>query len=503
MTCSTDVALLSKGNKGDVKEAGKELLQSNPEDSPAVKIKQHQVEELPSLLKPDGSNMGNNSEGTHAAEIGNTEREETAVHDPNPGFELKSHEEQANDCINGKGTSSEECSRSPNQPQVSLPVSDNDSESSCGILEKQVVEKEGCNLKRNQDTDKDQPSCFLTDAKESAVSFPVKKKRRMGMCGLTEKERSYYLRTQQRDGEARDRTAELEALEEDVSTIHLESAPFPISAEVMEATTEEPQCPHSGDDHRAGTEVSHAVIESNGTGTTINPACLEGGQHEASGGSLAGSELNGNTELIQPAKEEEKKHLENLLATEAQVPEIQIKMGEDFSQKVEINTLGAKQPEESDAEAAGPHMCCSSGTTDERNIETTEQSSSSADSLSKELNSGSKKLCVTSLTSSVPERSYSCDSNDDTAAGPSVAEHTPTRDPGDLLSSGCLDYVSDSQLNTIPLIEEESDGSSRLEDATELICGLIRELSSMNRKVMVAHRELENLRRKPSRSSMR
>ncbi|KAK6300811.1 hypothetical protein J4Q44_G00289090 [Coregonus suidteri] len=54
-----------------------------------------------------------------------------------------------------------------------------------------------------------------------------------------------------------------------------------------------------------------------------------------------------------------------------------------------------------------------------------------------------------------------------------------------------LDYVSDSQLNTITLTEEE-EGE---EDATELVCGLIRELSSLNRVVMATHRELETLRR--------
>ncbi|XP_071246039.1 histone-lysine N-methyltransferase SETD1B-like isoform X2 [Salvelinus alpinus] len=59
-----------------------------------------------------------------------------------------------------------------------------------------------------------------------------------------------------------------------------------------------------------------------------------------------------------------------------------------------------------------------------------------------------------------------------------------------------LDYVSDSQLNTITLTEkEEEEKEEGHEDATELVCGLIRELSYLNRVVMATHRELESLRR--------
>lgn len=48
-----------------------------------------------------------------------------------------------------------------------------------------------------------------------------------------------------------------------------------------------------------------------------------------------------------------------------------------------------------------------------------------------------------------------CDPNDDDdAAGPSVVhtERAPTRNPEDSSGSGVLDYVSDSQLNTIVLM---------------------------------------------------
>eukprot|EP00066_Takifugu_rubripes_P021496 XP_011610762.1 PREDICTED: uncharacterized protein LOC105417633 [Takifugu rubripes] len=72
-----------------------------------------------------------------------------------------------------------------------------------------------------------------------------------------------------------------------------------------------------------------------------------------------------------------------------------------------------------------------------------------------------------------------------------------------------LDYVSDSQLNTIALTEDlmmEADlHSPECPDVTDLMRGLIQELSSLNQKVMAAHRDLENLHRssKGLRNSLR
>ncbi|KAL6481909.1 hypothetical protein MHYP_G00099890 [Metynnis hypsauchen] len=60
--------------------------------------------------------------------------------------------------------------------------------------------------------------------------------------------------------------------------------------------------------------------------------------------------------------------------------------------------------------------------------------------------------------------------------------------------------VTDSQLNSIALSLEVDDppipeAFLHQEDATELVCGLVKELSSLNRIVMAAHRETELLRR--------
>ncbi|XP_054635510.1 uncharacterized protein LOC129182892 [Dunckerocampus dactyliophorus] len=81
------------------------------------------------------------------------------------------------------------------------------------------------------------------------------------------------------------------------------------------------------------------------------------------------------------------------------------------------------------------------------------------------------------------------------------AEHTQTNSMADSLASGGLDFVSDTQLNSIALIEEQTTKEED-EDATELMCGLIRELSFLNRTVMAAHREIDSMRRarKNSRS---
>nr|XP_023696783.1 uncharacterized protein LOC111858863 isoform X1 [Paramormyrops kingsleyae] len=57
-------------------------------------------------------------------------------------------------------------------------------------------------------------------------------------------------------------------------------------------------------------------------------------------------------------------------------------------------------------------------------------------------------------------------------------------------------FLSDSQLNSVALGELERDQpTGKQEDATHLLCGLVTELSTLNRMVMAAHRELESLRR--------
>ncbi|XP_047222474.1 uncharacterized protein si:ch211-286b5.2 [Girardinichthys multiradiatus] len=522
-THQVQAALLQKNTDGDIKEVDNMLLQSNLQDSATVT---NEEEEQSCLSKPDESNIENNSEGTNASDMANKEREETMVDDPNRRFEIKTCGVQANDCTDE--TASEQCSRLPSQPQTFVSNSEDDSESSCAALEKQAVEKEHSNLKRNQDTNEEVPSFHMRDVKEWAVGLPAKKKRRMGMCGLTEKERSHFLQAQQGENaqiragspgtQTCGKTSERVASADDVSSAHLQSTPPPISAEVEEQSKEEPS--HSGDEYRAETEVHSVVTSSDGAGTTSNPGCSETRSSEAKEGYSADPELKGNTEPNQPAEEEKEEHLENLQPPEVKesttskiylMPKIQT--GEDLLSKVptdSFKTFFAKQQEEGDAEGADPQMCRVKRTTDEGNLEMNDAmgDDGAEEGASPELNCSSEKLHEASLTPAIQEMNYSYDPSDDPTAGPSVVhtEHTRTRDPEDSSGPGCIDYVSDSQLNTIVIIEEreaQPDSQGRLEDATELVCGLIRELSSLNRIVMVAHRELENLRRKPSRSSVR
>ncbi|XP_054896876.1 uncharacterized protein si:ch211-286b5.2 [Poeciliopsis prolifica] len=503
-TCPTDessqtqevqVVPLQKDAEGDIKDVNKMLQQTDLQESAADPNMQHEGEERCSLSKADE----NNSEEVDATDVANNGKEETTVCEPSHRFELDTCCEQTNDCTNGNKTGSGECSTSPRQPN-------------CDVLEKQVIGEERSNLKRSQDTNDNKPSCGTADVRESAAGLPAKKKRRMGMCGLTEKERSHFLQAQQQEsvedgagsaGKAIcDETAVPSASEDDVPPNHL-----PVTSPHVSADDREEREP---DDYQAETEVHSSVTDTNGTGTTCTPGRSEERDSEAKDGSLTDPELNGNTEPIQLAQEAEEKHLEDPhppgVKDAAPLPEIQTKTEEDLSPREQTNSLHAfiaRQQEESDADAAHPQMCGVIGATDESKLEVTdgnggEEGASFAATQSAELN------CEASLAPTAQETSNSCDPND--AAGPAVVHTEPTRNPENSSGSGVLNYVSDSQLNNIVFIEEMKEGPDplgHLEDATELMCGLIRELSSLNRKVMVAHRELENLRRKPSRSSVR
>ncbi|XP_017312536.1 uncharacterized protein LOC108258434 isoform X2 [Ictalurus punctatus] len=100
--------------------------------------------------------------------------------------------------------------------------------------------------------------------------------------------------------------------------------------------------------------------------------------------------------------------------------------------------------------------------------------------------------CDTSVTSTVAEQQV-C--NPTLTPAPSEAsQETGLSVPSSLYS------MTDSQLHKIALSMELEDqpipeGCDHQEDATELVRGLIRELSSINRTVMAAHREMELLRR--------
>ncbi|XP_054599971.2 uncharacterized protein [Nothobranchius furzeri] len=386
---------------------------------------------------------------------------------------------------------SEDCRRSPNpnhvdQLQVSQPSSRNDEDSA--ELEKQVGEKELSIQESNK-------------VKESATGLPAKKKRRMGMCGLTEKERSQFLQAQsgQNGTESTRRqicpqTTKLQAFEEEV---WLPSSCGNISAVgVMDQSESTPQHPssHGGEAHGPGSEVLVAVTISDGTG--CNGGSPPGPEHE----------LTHNPQS-RHAEEEEQKLLQECKEPTAEMFEKQTSMEQNQLAEVQSSsavTSDTSQKEDKDKEAVGdalPHMNTERGTRGNEKGETSsdgaEDEASSADTQPE----GLVKICE---ASSVPELKAKCDPQGDSAARPPEQTHTKESDD--------LDYVSDSQLNTIVLVDEkmmekepekeDPDPSGCLKDASELICGLIRELSSLNQKVMGAHREVEKLRRKSSRRSV-
>ncbi|CAK6973452.1 uncharacterized protein LOC121909082 [Scomber scombrus] len=487
-------------------------------------------------------------------------QEETTVTNPKNDSQLESftvHTE--NDTIKrGKDKEeimAEECNQSASpvctdQLQVFLPTSEEGDESCVKAKEEQLGERENshCDLERNPKTSQDETSqeessqdlCMVDVkeiTKEAVVAFPVRKKRRMGMCGLTEKERGYFLWTQKRENgqeivgrvetQICNNKADLSAQEEIIPS----PPPIPEAsvAEQKEAEIKLQSSPCKGVD-RLDTEVHMEVSTSNGTSTVCDPGCSEGESCEAEGDIIPSPEQTGDSRSDPPAEEEEA-HLGNTeqklrgssAEIMAEIHQKQMEDGEDGRAEVETCHTDPSQNEETEKQKGGseaaPHQVCSvTMTKDEKKEETTghagdgdraEAGASSADTQPEGFNGGS--VVAVTPGSSVEA---SCGPDDEPAPCLSAmnVEDPKTRDTTDQFGSGCLDYVSDSQLNTIVWTEEElTDKNGSLgcsdcnEDATDLICGLIRELSSLNRTVMATHRELENLRRgsKSSRSATR
>ncbi|KAL2086156.1 hypothetical protein ACEWY4_017215 [Coilia grayii] len=102
-----------------------------------------------------------------------------------------------------------------------------------------------------------------------------------------------------------------------------------------------------------------------------------------------------------------------------------------------------------------------------------------------------------------------CSSSSSSSTFVSILGHDPekaTHGTADLchdpvpFDPSSVNMVSDSQLNALIMEMDdqhvpECTRGAEDEDATELVCGLIRELSSLNRTIMAAHKELESLRR--------
>lgn len=163
-----------------------------------------------------------------------------------------------------------ECNGSPSQTctdqlQVLLPLPEENGSSSKALEEQQGVEENSqCHLENGHETR--HVECSNTSmtvvkevTKEAEGQLPAKKKRRMGMCGLTGKERSYFLQTQKGENgqnrweraEKQETTADLKAQEEIIPSPPLSSSmSFPAGIVSEQKETEaQLQSSHSeGDD---------------------------------------------------------------------------------------------------------------------------------------------------------------------------------------------------------------------------------------------------------------
>lgn len=164
------------------------------------------------------------------------------------------------------------CGTCTNQLQVFLPTSEEGNGSGVMKLEKEADAKDNspCNLEGDPGTSQENPSNVCMNdvnenTKETEAGLPAKKKRRMGMCGLTEKERSNFLQIQRREnGKSRvervekqiyNNTADVVAQEEIISSHLCPPSPQSIPADRITEQTKaetELQSSVSAEDNRSG-----------------------------------------------------------------------------------------------------------------------------------------------------------------------------------------------------------------------------------------------------------
>ncbi|KAF3687337.1 hypothetical protein EXN66_Car003009 [Channa argus] len=499
-----------------------------------IRNQQDQAAELSYLTKQDFSTEKKHAEeNVKAAE----QQEPTTVIHPKNYFQLQRcainpenyTNKTGNEEITPQDINSPPCQTHTDQYQLLT------SDIGRGSFEADMEEQLGanpnshCNLERNAKTSQEESTTFMDDVREVtkdlAAGPPTEKKRRMGMSGLTEKERSPFLQTQKR---------EIGQDEAEIAKLEICSVTEQSEAEMKL------QSSHCEADNRTGTEVSVTVAIQNGTTTLCYPICSGGKSWEAERSTEIGLEKTDEPKSDPPAEGKVEEQLGNLEHQEFKGSSAEIMNRDAESPKDDsdgaldvnccpfnpfpINPSQNKLAEnKKDASQSSPlqvhsvirarverkeKMVSDAGNKDEAGVY-------SADTRPVGLCCGSVELCEAAVTDCDHERKNSCEPGFELAAGSSAVntEHTQTRVTTDPFGSGNSDYVSDSQMNSVVMIEEEvmkkeeEDCSSSHchEDATDRIRGLIRELSSLNRKVMATHRELVNLRRgsKTSRSSKR
>lgn len=271
----SSLVFLYQDTEGINKAADDALLQCPQaplQESTVITAQHHQS----CLTKQEPVTEEKHAEATNEVTVKAVEVQEETV--PNSEHQLKGFRVHSHNHVNKSGEdmeeTAEECNRSPSltctdQLQVFLPTCEKEDGSYTTALGEQPAAKESsqCHLKRNQETSHEaQSNVFVVDdkeiTKEAAAGLPAKKKRRMGMCGLTEKERTHFLQTQKREngqsGPERVEkqickdTADLTTQEEMIRS----SPPLPSSlpipgGSVTEQTDIKLQSSHSGGDDRS------------------------------------------------------------------------------------------------------------------------------------------------------------------------------------------------------------------------------------------------------------
>ncbi|XP_051939285.1 uncharacterized protein LOC127612598 isoform X2 [Hippocampus zosterae] len=314
-------------------------------------------------------------------------------------------------------------------------------------------------LVRNQKVSPPAPSseCMgnsKDDKVEAVTEEPAKKRKRMGMCGLTEKERSHFLQISRNVNGQNSRLKverQIAFNNADTESSLLQSSLLPTSVAVITDPREE-EVLHSSQDSAADRPKTAIDIPEEGSVLAPDP----------------------------PVKEKEY-CLENPNPQEVDCGSSSVTSCDVEVQYVAITT------DEKMQDVCGDAVDCDEDKADALSVRTQEGDCSA-------------KLCE-AAPSGVQETNDMPGHDNQHCSGAVKTEHPSTMSPTDFLGSGCFDFISDSQLYNIQLIEEQeikervAEPCGREEDASVLICGLIKELSFLNRTVMAAHREIENLRR--------
>lgn len=161
-------------------------------------------------LDAEASDVSSNTETAKVTESG----PETTISNSSHDFQLVDLMERTDNDSDQNGDVQESvlvAETNGSQPQaftdplqvLQVPFSEDASGSPAIAFKEQLGTKANsqCDMEKNQEINQEESSSVSTAdvrgvTKEAEVRFPVKKKRRMGMCGLTEKEHSHFLQAQ-------------------------------------------------------------------------------------------------------------------------------------------------------------------------------------------------------------------------------------------------------------------------------------------------------------------